>query len=153
MTDLSRIKKYAASAAKWIFFGILCGFVVGSIASIFGKLIGFAGGAFTSRPWLLYFMLLAGPAIVGWQKLLKIPKVRGTNHVIEYVRENKALPWKMAPHIFVGTILTHLAGGSAGREGAALQIGGSLGSTLGRLLHFREEDNRTVIMCGMSAAF
>ena len=153
MIDLSTIKKDAVSAAKWIFFGILCGFLVGSVASIFGKLIGLGSGAFSAHPWLLYCMLIAGPAIVGWQKFLKIPKVRGTNHVIESVRENKALPWKMAPHIFVGTIFTHLTGGSAGREGAALQIGGSLGSTLGRLLHFKEEDNRTVIMCGMSAAF
>lgn len=153
MIDLSVIKKDAVSAVKWIFFGILCGFVVGSIASVFGKLIALGSGAFSTHPWLLYCMLAAGPAIVAWQKLLKIPEVRGTNHVIENVRECKPLPWKMAPHIFVGTVLTHLTGGSAGREGAALQIGGSLASTLGRLLHFKEEDSRRVIMCGMSAAF
>ena len=153
MKETSEIKKTAVSILKWIFFGILCGFVVGCAASIFGKLIGWGSSAFSKCPWLLFCMLPAGIAIVGWQKLLKIKEVRGTNLVIESVREGRGLPWKMAPHIFVGTVLTHLTGGSAGREGAALQIGGSLGSTLGKLLRFKEEDSRRVIMCGMSAAF
>ncbi|MCR5009575.1 MAG: chloride channel protein [Clostridia bacterium] len=153
MKDNSEIKKIAASILKWIFFGILCGLVVGCAASIFGKLIGWGSNAFSEYPWLLFCMIPAGLAIVGWQRLLKIKEVRGTNLVIESVREGCRLPCKMAPHIFVGTVLTHLTGGSAGREGAALQIGGSLGCTLGNLLRFKEEDCRRTIMCGMSAAF
>ena len=132
---------------------MLCGAVVGAAASIFGKLIALGNRAFSTYPWLIFLMLAAGPAIVGWYRLLGIKDPKGTNLVIESIREGKELPWKMAPAIFVGTILTHLTGGSAGREGAALQVGGSLGSTLGRLLKFREEDRRRVIMCGMSAAF
>ena len=153
MDKLSVVKKEAVSAVKWCVFGILCGVAVGAIASVFGMLIGIGSNAFSGHPWLLWCMLAAGPAIVAWQRILKIKEVRGTNLVIESVREGKALPWKMAPHIFVGTVLTHLTGGSAGREGAALQIGGSLGSSLGKLLRFKEEDQRRAIMCGMSAAF
>ncbi len=59
----------------------------------------------------------------------------------------------MAPLIFISTILTHLFGGSAGREGAALQLGGSIGNQLGRWFRFDEKDRRIVVMCGMSAAF
>ena len=59
----------------------------------------------------------------------------------------------MAPLIFISTVLTHLCGGSAGREGAALQMGGSIGSTIGRILHLDEKDRIVLVMCGMSAAF
>ena len=59
----------------------------------------------------------------------------------------------MAPLIFVATFLTHLLGGSAGREGAALQLGGSLGSDIGRLLKLSEDDRRTLTMVGMGALF
>jgi H+/Cl- antiporter ClcA len=59
----------------------------------------------------------------------------------------------MAPLIFISTLITHLFGGSAGREGAALQMGGSIGNTLGKLFRFDEKDKHVMIMCGMSAAF
>ena len=59
----------------------------------------------------------------------------------------------MAPLIFISTVMTHLFGGSAGREGAALQLGGSIGNSLGALFRFDEKDQHIMIMCGMSAAF
>ena len=55
--------------------------------------------------------------------------------------------------IFISTALTHLAGGSAGREGAAIQLGGSIANQLGRWIHLDEEDRHVIVMCGMSAAF
>lgn len=59
----------------------------------------------------------------------------------------------MAPLIFVSTVITHLFGGSAGREGAALQIGGSVGATFGRIFKLPKEDHSALVMCGMSALF
>ncbi|MEG0229480.1 MAG: chloride channel protein, partial [Oscillospiraceae bacterium] len=59
----------------------------------------------------------------------------------------------MAPLIFISTVLTHLFGGSAGREGAALQMGGSLGCTIGRIFKVNNESMKILIMCGMSAVF
>ena len=61
--------------------------------------------------------------------------------------------FRSAPLIFVSTILTHFAGGSAGREGAAIQLGGSIGNQLGSWFHLDEEDRHVMVMCGMSAAF
>lgn len=58
-----------------------------------------------------------------------------------------------APLIFAATIITHLFGGSAGREGAALQMGASIGNTIGRLFKFEEGDRKLLVMSGMSAAF
>lgn len=73
--------------------------------------------------------------------------------VLSTIHAETELPFKMAPLIFISTIVTHLFGGSAGREGAALQLGGSIGNQLGRWFRFDEKDRRIVVMCGMSAAF
>lgn len=73
--------------------------------------------------------------------------------VLSTIHAETELPFKMAPLIFISTTLTHLFGGSAGREGAALQLGGSIGNQLGRWFRFDEKDRRIVVMCGMSAAF
>ncbi len=73
--------------------------------------------------------------------------------VLSTIHAETELPFKMAPLIFMSTIITHLFGGSAGREGAALQLGGSIGNQLGRWFKFDEKDKRIVVMCGMSAAF
>lgn len=73
--------------------------------------------------------------------------------VIASLRSEAQLPVQMAPLIFVTTIITHFVGGSAGREGAALQLGGGLGDMFGRVLHLRDKDKRTLIISGMSAAF
>ena len=73
--------------------------------------------------------------------------------VLASLRSEAELPVQMAPMIFISTIITHLCGGSAGREGAALQLGGSVGNLLGRLFRLNERDIRVMILCGMSAAF
>lgn len=73
--------------------------------------------------------------------------------VIHSIHARDDVPGRMSLLIFASTILTHLFGGSAGREGAALQMGGSLGNLLGRLLHMDERNRKIMIMCGMSAAF
>lgn len=80
-------------------------------------------------------------------------KDRGTNLVIHSIHAHDEVPGRMALLIFASTIITHLFGGSAGREGAALQMGGSLGNTLGHLVRLEERDRKIMIMCGMSAAF
>lgn len=73
--------------------------------------------------------------------------------MLSAIHSGDELPLRMAPLIFLSTLITHLFGGSAGREGAALQLGGSIGNGLGRLFRFDEKDKHIMIMCGMSAAF
>ena len=77
----------------------------------------------------------------------------GTNQVLSTVRSRDDVPILSAPLIFITTALTHLTGGSAGREGAAIQLGGSIANQLGRWIHLDEEDRHVIVMCGMSAAF
>ena len=78
---------------------------------------------------------------------------RGTNQVLSTIKSKDDVPLRSAPLIFVSTILTHLTGGSAGREGAAIQFGGSIGNQIGRIIKLDEADHHVIIMCGMSAAF
>ena len=80
-------------------------------------------------------------------------KNTGTNLVITAIQSNAEVPVRVAPLIIISTLLTHLCGGSAGREGAALQVGGSLSNFIAKILHFDDKDTRIMIMCGMSACF
>lgn len=64
---------------------------------------------------------------------------KGTDSIISSIRNDEKVPISLAPLIFVSTVITHLCGGSAGREGAALQLGGSIGSNIGRLFKLDEK--------------
>lgn len=138
---------------RWGLFAVLSGIFIGAIGSLFVYSLARATGTREKYPWILLFLPLAGVFIVWSYHVLHDEKDTGTNLVLSAIHSGEKIPLKMAPLIFISTILTHFTGGSAGREGAALQIGGSIGHTLGRLFRFDEKDQHIMIMCGMSAAF
>lgn len=141
------------SSAIWLAFGVFTGLVVGTVASVFAFGIDKVTALRASFPQIIFGLPLAGCLIIFFYHFMGRREDKGTNQVLESIREGRNLPITMAPTIFLATVLTHLFGGSAGREGACLQIGGSIASYLGRMLHFRKSDRRRVIMTGMSAAF
>lgn len=138
---------------KWSLFSILSGIIIGGIGTLFYFCMAYATQTRTDYPWLIFFLPIAGIFIVGAYRLTHDEKDTGTNLVLSAIHSGENIPMKMAPLIFISTILTHLFGGSAGREGAALQLGGSIGNSLGRAFRFDEKDQHIMIMCGMSAAF
>ncbi len=138
---------------KWLLFSVLSGILVGSAGAVFHYCIFYATKARGLYPWLIFLLPGAGLLIVGAYHLMHDEKDTGTNLVLSAIHSGEHIPLKMAPLIFISTIMTHLFGGSAGREGAALQLGGSIGNSLGRMLKFDEKDQHIMIMCGMSAAF
>ncbi len=141
------------SAIKWVLFAILLGVILGFVGALFFKLTGLAGSFRELHPWMIFLLPGAGLLIAVLYYHIGDIKDPGTNLVFESVRAKEKLPPQMAPLIFVCTVITHLFGGSAGREGAALQIGGSIATTISDLLHLAEKDRDIIIMCGMSAAF
>ncbi len=141
------------TSVKWVVFAIVVGIVVGFCGTAFYFGLSVVTDYRMKYPWLLYFLPLGGIIIVGMYHLLKDDNDTGTNLVISAIHSGDKLPFRMAPLIFVSTLITHLFGGSAGREGAALQMGGSIGTSIGRLFSFDEKDKHVMIMCGMSAAF
>lgn len=145
------IKTYGISFVKWILTAAAVGAVSGGVGALFAKSITFATNVRTAHKQLICLLPVGGLAITAIYRLSK--QNISTNKVIDCVRLKQPASKLMVPFIFIGAFLTHLFGGSAGREGAALQIGGGIGSYAGRILRFKGRDMGAVIMCGMSGAF
>lgn len=150
---LKSAANYVKVFLKWILISIPTGIIGGLIGTAFSYGITYANKFNTSFEWAIFLLPVGGVLIVLMYKAAGVENDPGTNLVIESIRSKKSVPWFMAPLIFFGTIITHLVGGSAGREGAALQLGGSLGSLVGKVLHLDEKDMHIAIMCGMSGLF
>lgn len=140
-------------AIKWVCFSIISGIIIGSVGSVFYFCMYYVTQLRKDYPWLIFLLPIGGLIIVASYKFMNDENDTGTNLVLSAIQSDEYLPLRMAPLIFISTIITHLFGGSAGREGAALQLGGSLGNGIGKLFQLNEKDKHIMIMCGMSAAF
>lgn len=149
---VAHIGQYAVTLLKWMVLGGVIGLVGGIIGSLFHIGVDTATQARLAHPWVLYLMPVGGLAIVGLYRLTKT-EGKGTNDIIASVHFGEQVPGMLVPVIFVSTVITHLCGGSAGREGAALQIGGGIGYQAGRLLRLGEKDLPLATLCGMSGVF
>ena len=139
---------------KWCLCAVLIGAVVGCVGTLFHYLIKLSAETFALSHFRMVWLLpLVGVVIVASYKCCGMGNDKGTNMILVSVRSEEKPPIFTAPLIFLSTVLTHLAGGSAGREGAAIQMGGGIGYQVGRLLRLDEKDQKLIIMCGMSAAF
>ena len=144
---------YLLSFLKWAAVGVGVGCVVGLAGVGFSYTMQLVTAARTAVPLLVLGLPLCGAAIVFLYHRAGVRNSRGTNLVLLSVRSEEDIPLRMAPLIFIGTALTHLFGGSAGREGAALQLGGSIAQNLGKLLKMNKKELHVVTMAGMSACF
>lgn len=149
---VAHIGQYAVTLLKWMVLGGVIGLVGGIIGSLFHIGVDTATQMRLAHPWVLYLMPVGGLAIVGLYRLTKM-EGKGTNDIIASVHFGEQVPGLLVPVIFVSTVITHLCGGSAGREGAALQIGGGIGYQAGRLLRLGEKDLPLATLCGMSGVF
>lgn len=150
---LREIGKKFLRFIKWAVVSGVIGVVVGLVGTAFSYGMNFATSTRSEHPELMLGLPVAGLAIVFLYHIAHRENDRGTNSVLAAVRSEERLSIVMAPLIFISTILTHLFGGSAGREGAALQLGGSIGNWFGKLFHMNKSDEKMIIMCGMSACF
>ena len=137
----------------WLCAGIAIGFVVGLVGIAFHLALEWATAFRNATPWLLWLLPIGGIAIVLAYRWAGMEKDRGTNFILVAVRSNEPVTIKTAPLIFFSTVVTHLLGGSAGREGAALQLGGSIASSVAQIWKLNEKDCRIMTMCGMAAGF
>lgn len=144
---------YAKTFTKWLFLSVIMGLVCGLAGTAFHYSVDFATTKRTLYPNLLYLLPIAGLFIVFLYRACGIKDDKGTNAVINSACTTETIPPQTGFLIFVATFFTHLCGGSSGREGAALQIGGSIAAVFNKLFHFTEEDKRILVMCGMSGLF
>lgn len=144
---------FLSGFVKWVGVALVVGAVGGVVGALFYSLVNGAAELRGNFPFLLFLMPLSGLLIAHLYRINRMSDNGGTNQVISSVRDKNHPPVVIAPLIFVSTALTNLVGGSAGREGASLQLGGSIGSAVGKLFRLDEKDMSVVVMCGMSAVF
>ena len=136
----------------------------GVFAALIGLLVGIVGVAFhfgidlatqlrQAHNWLILLLPVGGLAIILLYRACGMEQDRGTNLVLVAVREHEPMRLRTAPLIFLSTCITHLVGGSAGREGAALQLGASISSKIAHAMGMEPEEGRMLTVCGMAAAF
>ena len=137
---------------KWILIALLTGAAGGAVGSAFHLSVGTVTRLRAAHGWLLYILPAAGLLIVLIYRFFRTEN-KSTNTIIESIQSGERIPIALMPAIFISTVITHLCGGSAGREGAALQIGGSIGNFAGRLCRLDDTDVRIATLSGMSAVF
>ena len=144
---------YSETFLMWMICSGLMGLAGGAVGAVFYHMVSWANRVRAAHPELLWLLPVGGLAIVAVYQLCGMSTERGTNQVIESARNGKRAPLRMTPLIIFATFITHLLGGSAGREGAALQIGGSMGGWLGEKLRLNQPSQHFMVLCGMSAVF
>ncbi len=138
---------------KWILISLILGSICGLVGAAFHHSIDYATNLREGNNFLIWLMPIGGVLIVFLYHSVGLHNEPGTNIIIQSVRQQKVVPRILAPAIFLATAITHLVGGSSGREGAALQIGGSVATAIGRVMKIDKKDMSILIMCGMSAVF
>ena len=146
-------EKYWKILLKWGLLGVLMGGIGGVLGAVFHHALHFVTHFRGEHTWIVLLLPLAGLLTVGIYRITGLKKNRGTNEIIDAVLNGEEVNPLIAPVIFLATAITHLFGGSAGREGAALQLGGSVASKLGKLLRMDENERTVMTMAGMSAVF
>ena len=138
------------SLVKWTVLGSCVGVLGGSGSALFLVSLDYVTGIRLQTPWLLFLLPLGGCLIVLLYQYFGKGCEGGNNLVLEEIhRPSAGVPGRLAPVILLATILTHLFGGSAGREGTAVQMGGGLAGWLSRRLGLDQFHTRILLMAGI----
>lgn len=139
---------------KWIFICLTLGIIAGSISAFFLLSLEWATNWRESHLWIIWLLPVGGFIIGLSYHLYGNSVVKGNNLLLEeFHSPKKIIPFRMAPLVLFGTVLTHLFGGSAGREGTAVQIGGAVADRFTKILKLSKRDRKIVLIAGISAGF
>lgn len=140
---------------RWVVIAYILGFLGGVTGGTFARLITEATELRMTYPRMIFLLPLIGLAIIWIYQLLGEGKNSGTNMILASISSDEDITIATGPLIFVSTVFSHLAGASVGREGAALQLGGWMGSLLAKVGLFRldEREKKMTTMVGMAAVF
>lgn len=138
----------------WIFIACLIGALAGTASAGFLLALDFVTKTRLENQWLLYLLPWAGVVIAFVYSRYGKNTEAGNNLLIDEIHNpQKVVPLRMAPLVLLGTLATHLFGGSAGREGTAVQMGGTLADQLTQIFRFDSEKRKTLLMAGIAAGF
>lgn len=153
LEKLHHPEDYVKAFLKWGLLGVLMGSIGGLLGALFHHALHFVTHVRSEHMWLVFLLPLAGVLTVAIYRLPGMQGNKGTNEIIDAALDGHPVSPMVAPAIFLATVLTHLFGGSAGREGAALQLGGSTASMLAKLFRLGQQERKVMVMAGMSAVF
>ena len=153
LEKLHHPEDYVKTFLKWGLLGVLMGAMGGVLGAVFHHALHFVTHVRSEHMWLIFLLPLGGLLTVTLYRLFGMQGNRGTNEIIDATLDGHPVSPMVAPSIFLATAITHLFGGSAGREGAALQLGGSTASMLAKLFRLKTEERKVMVMAGMSAVF
>lgn len=139
---------------KWTVISTIAGSLIGSASALFLFLLETVTDLRIDTPILLYFLPIGGLIVGLMYYYWGGDANRGNNLLIdEYHSPTQTMPLKMAPLVLIGTLITHLFGGSAGREGTAVQMGGAIADQFTKYFKISHQDRQTIILIGVSAGF
>src|SRR5690554_5110270 len=139
---------------KWLLVSITIAFLAGSISALFLVSLDVMTQQRETHNVIIYFLPLAGLTI-GLMYYFGAKHVEGGNNLLiqEMHKPKKHIHWKIIPLVFFGTLITHLFGGSAGREGTAVQMGGAVGDAMTRLFKWSKNNRKRLLRMGVAAGF
>ena len=144
----------ARYVAVWLLIAVPLGVVVGTAVAAFLWSLDRMTVLRQGHPWLLWTLPFLGLAVGAVYQRFAGRSAAGNNLIIDEIHTpGGGVPLRMTPLVLLGTLLTHLGGGSAGREGTAVQVGGSLAGEIGRRLRLSEASTRTLLTAGIAAGF
>ncbi|SNR60128.1 voltage-gated chloride channel family protein [Flavobacterium sp. ov086] len=148
------LKETLLTTFKWILICVLTGILSGSVSAFFLVSLEWVTQFRIHHDWIVWLLpfggLLVGLSYYYWGESI----VKGNNLLLEeYENPQKVIPFKMAPLVLLGTLLTHLFGGSAGREGTAVQMGGAIADQFTKLFKLDNSERKILIILGISAGF
>jgi H+/Cl- antiporter ClcA len=139
---------------KWILICVLTGIFSGSASAFFLVVLEWVTQFREQHHWIIWLLPIGGLCIGLLYHYYGNDVVKGNNLLLEeYENPRKTIPLKMAPLVLIGTLITHLVGGSAGREGTAVQMGGAIADQFKGLFKLTNADRKTLILLGISAGF
>ncbi|MBP6758667.1 MAG: voltage-gated chloride channel family protein [Flavobacterium sp.] len=148
------LKNTILLSLKWIFICVLIGIFSGSASAFFLVSLEWVTQFREHNNWIIWLLPMGGLCIGLLYHYYGQDVVKGNNLLLEeYETPQKNIPFKMAPMVLLGTLITHLFGGSAGREGTAVQMGGAIADQFTRILKLDDSDRKTLIILGISAGF
>ncbi|WP_160679239.1 voltage-gated chloride channel family protein [Clostridium sp. C8-1-8] len=142
------------SFIKWVVLGAIVGIFTGTAGSAFLKSLELVTNLRVENSWLLFFLPIGGAFVSFIYSKYGKNSSKGNNLILENINNSGGtVPMRMAPLVFLGTVITHLFGGSAGREGTGVQIGSTIAEGVGRIFKLDKYDSRIILMCGISSGF